>query len=361
MSTLDELVHYCNETNPIGALMLTGEWGCGKTYLIESALTDALKDTHIIVRVSLFGVNSAKMLQDSIRQKWFDACLPILGALQKAKGRSGGFLAAFNAALKSVNPWAGNAANVMISMNALDFMPIRPEVEDFKTQEKKRVVLVYDDLERVRMDQVELLGIINDYCENQHFNTIILANEESLKQAMEMNITSYLMLKEKTISRSICYVPDYAAIVHSIITEREWPTPEYAEYLAAHENLILDAFASDLDETQESLLPQKDGKYHNLRSLMNGMKSFYRIYYWMENAGMEIPDSCLYSFLAYYLTSRSGIRRDGKPTLEFDDHDIKQFYPGFSPDAVTEAERIWISAGIWDGDRFLEEIAAVLC
>ena len=57
MSSLDELIHYCNEPDPVGALMLTGEWGCGKTYIIEKDLAEALKDTHIIVRVSLFGMN----------------------------------------------------------------------------------------------------------------------------------------------------------------------------------------------------------------------------------------------------------------------------------------------------------------
>ena len=66
MSSLDELIHYCNEPDPVGALMLTGEWGCGKTYIIENDLTEALKDTHIIVRVSLFGMDNAKALRDAV-------------------------------------------------------------------------------------------------------------------------------------------------------------------------------------------------------------------------------------------------------------------------------------------------------
>lgn len=31
-SSLRELVYYCTEPEPVGALMFTGEWGCGKTY-----------------------------------------------------------------------------------------------------------------------------------------------------------------------------------------------------------------------------------------------------------------------------------------------------------------------------------------
>ena len=29
MRTLDELLYYCEEPEPVGAILLTGEWGCG--------------------------------------------------------------------------------------------------------------------------------------------------------------------------------------------------------------------------------------------------------------------------------------------------------------------------------------------
>ena len=60
MNTVDELVYYCNEVDPVGAIMLTGQWGSGKTYLIEHELAEKLKDTHIIVRISLFGCTIRK-------------------------------------------------------------------------------------------------------------------------------------------------------------------------------------------------------------------------------------------------------------------------------------------------------------
>lgn len=46
VSTLQELARYCNEEKHLGALLLTGEWGCGKTYLIDNDLAEALRDTH---------------------------------------------------------------------------------------------------------------------------------------------------------------------------------------------------------------------------------------------------------------------------------------------------------------------------
>ena len=71
---------------------------------------------------------------------------------------------------------------------------------------------------------------------------------------------------------------------------------------------------------------------------------------------MPLPDSHLYSFLAYYLAAKSGIRKGGELVLECTESDLSQFYPGFSQDALTNIEREWIKTGIWDTNLFLEEI-----
>ena len=70
MNTLEELVRYCNEEHHLGALLLTGEWGCGKTYLIDNNLAEALSSTHFIVRVSFLGVDNVEALNESIRKQY---------------------------------------------------------------------------------------------------------------------------------------------------------------------------------------------------------------------------------------------------------------------------------------------------
>jgi len=356
MSTLDELIHYCNEPDPVGALMLTGEWGGGKTYLIKHDLKNALKDTHILVSVSLFGMSSSKTLRDSVRQKWFESCLPILSSVKRAKDSTGGIFKAVSRALRYVNPLAGTAADFVLSTDALDFVPIKPEVEDLETHTKKRVILVYDDFERVKMDPMELIGVINDYCENHKFNTIIVANEESFKKEMVEDKMAYHMLREKTVSQMIYYIPDYASIIYSIISKRKWPSEEYAKFMAEHEDTVLDVFMSDENDTEKALASDESDKYHNFRTLTKGLESFYRIYYHMKEEGIEASDDNLYSFLAYFLASKSGIHKNGELTLEFDDKDITGLYPKYSPDAMTEAERKWIESGIWNTDIYLEQM-----
>ena len=70
MNTIDELLYYCHEIEPVGALLLTGEWGCGKTYLIDHQLKDSLAGKAIVVRVTLFGVSSAEEIHSAIKAAW---------------------------------------------------------------------------------------------------------------------------------------------------------------------------------------------------------------------------------------------------------------------------------------------------
>ena len=357
MSSLNELIHYCNEDDPIGAMMLTGEWGCGKTYLIQKELRKALKDTHIIVRVSLFGMNSASTLRDAVRRKWFETCLPFVDTLQKAQ--KGGAFRAFSNALYRVNPLAGGAARVVVSANVEDFIPIKPVFEDLKTHEKKRVVLVYDDLERAKMDLAEVLGVVNDFCENHRFNSIISVNEESLIPGIQKDLTTYLLAKEKTISQVLYHIPDYNEVINSILDKTAWKSPEYKEYLLANEELIRQVFVSEKGEMDTTSLVQETRKNHNFRTLKKGLQSFYRIFADMGVIEKEVTAAHLYSFLAYYLVAKGGIMRDGKPMLTFENKDILEFYPQYSPETMTDMERGWIVTGIWDKDIFLKEIADI--
>ena len=53
-------------------------------------------------------------------------------------------------------------------MDLVNFVPISSIIFGNK------VILVFDDLERTNIPCIDLLGCINDYCENQGFNTIII-------------------------------------------------------------------------------------------------------------------------------------------------------------------------------------------
>ena len=83
-------------------------------------------------------------------------------------------------------------------MDLVNLMPISNRIFE------KKVILVFDDLERTNISYTDLLGCINDYCENQGFNTIIVANEEKIEDKSDDGL-SYLEIKEKIVKQLSFY------------------------------------------------------------------------------------------------------------------------------------------------------------
>ena len=410
MGTLDELIHYCNTEEPMGAMFLLGDSGCGKTYLVDKELKEALKDTHVIVRVSLFGISGFEDLHEAVKQKWFSALLPVYSNLgssdeQMVIGKS--FMKAANAVLKAVFPkvsFIGDAAN-----NLLNDVTVLPVVEDIHSKKKKRVVLVFDDVDCTKLEPLELLGIINDYCENRDFHTIVIGNRENVMELGSRNDVLYRTAKEKSIAYMVTIRPDYAKVISSLIAEKNWRSEEYAAFLKEHEETIIDVFASgnadgadegargkdraadessaagngapgggnagagaaraeagaaDADrerahESRSETGADEDaslGRQHNVRSLSTALEGFFRVHHHLTQAGITNLEPYLRSFLAFYLAERSGIVRDGKTSYTFTDEDLAGIYPGFSPAYLFDSVRSWIRDGCWDSARFAEEL-----
>ena len=72
MDLIEELKNYCDIDKPVGALMLSGEWGCGKTYLINTKFIPLVKDKYVIVCISLFGIDSLDALRVEVKKKWLE-------------------------------------------------------------------------------------------------------------------------------------------------------------------------------------------------------------------------------------------------------------------------------------------------
>ena len=169
MKTVEELVYYCHECEPVGALLLSGEWGCGKTHLIEHELKDALADTSVVLRISLFGMILPEEIHVTVRREWMAEYCKIKGIdkVTEKIGQGKEWLSKMD----FLPGWIRGIAKTDASV----FFPISKEMDG------KEVILVFDDLERCRMSSADVLGVINDYCENQHYHTIIVANQAKIK------------------------------------------------------------------------------------------------------------------------------------------------------------------------------------
>ena len=389
MKTVEELVYYCHECEPVGALLLSGEWGCGKTHLIEHELKDALAGTSVVLRISLFGMTLPEEIHVTVRREWMAEYCKIKGIdkVTEKIGQGKEWLSKMD----FLPDWIRGIAKTDASV----FFPISKEMDG------KEVILVFDDLERCRMSSVDVLGVINDYCENQHYHTIIVANQAKIKgqrgitkitgeiqqvpvesdvrisenkKAMikvdipvqpEQAELSYAEIKEKIIQRTVCYLPDYENIVHAVIATAKFQAAQYREFIISCEGGLLELFAPDRDDLKFEN-SQSDGKGqsrptppHNIRSLKCAIKDFYRLYRILQKNDFSDLDKWLYSFTSYVLAYKAGIARADDYGTLFSDSDVRKMYPAFQSNYTINGVKQWVLNGVWNENAITSEIEII--
>ena len=142
----------------------------------------------------------------------------------------------------------------------------------------KKLVLVFDDLERSKQDKATFLGAINDYCENRNIKTIIIADEDHISE------DEYKEFKEKVISHTLKITANYQEIILRVIRNYNETVVGYQDFLKKHLETVEEIF--------------NESKSNNLRTLKTWIADFERIYkLWTE---LELPaddiDQVFYNF-----------------------------------------------------------------
>ena len=393
MKTLEELIYYCKEENPFGAIMLTGKWGCGKTYLIDNDLAKELGDAFIVIRVSLFGKVSLDEVKRDVQKLYFQKFILNLGSdvehivgkvpniseEQAKKARE----AVDEFSLKSQKFTKSKTAKIIkkvadisrqipalekiMSISPSDYIDVEPYIGD------KKVVLVFDDLERCKvLDEIQVLGCINEYCENKHIKTIIVANEEIIVKKEKNNDNSekkdtnaddeknnmisinndltYNDIKEKIVTRTIRNVPDYSKIITEILRE----------YKSSNSDNELSLYKRFLERQKEDIIRIFNcGSCDNIRSVKCAIQDFERIFDAISGKVSEGDlNGFFVMFMVFMLLFRDGkITNDEKYGYLLIDEIIKEEYPEFyNRDYVLHCARKWIIDGEWETDSINNEI-----
>jgi hypothetical protein len=164
--------------SPYYAVLLTGPWGIGKTFLVKEFLRKQFGDDREhndkkCIYVSLYGLTSI----DEIDAALFQAAYPLLSnkPVQLA-GRMGMAIMKSVAKIHSVS------------------LPDLTISEFFKPQ---AALYVFDDLERCEMSINKSLGYINEFVEHEGRKVVIIANEQEIKDKEE-----YARRREKIIGKA---------------------------------------------------------------------------------------------------------------------------------------------------------------
>ena len=189
---LKRITNYIFDKRYTRALLIDGVWGCGKSFFVKNTLIPEIEKTKInnkmtttevenleidneekykTLLISLYGISSVENIQSAI----YNTCL------EKVTERIGG---------EKLGPFFKNA--VLFGANLLkgvgSFFGVGEEANNTINQigtgvlspNKENTVLLFDDIERCHIDIIELMGFINNLCENNGYRVIIIANENEI-------------------------------------------------------------------------------------------------------------------------------------------------------------------------------------
>lgn len=224
--------HYLEEDKTHTAIMLTGEWGSGKTYYVENVLAPFLKndnDKNRCIIISLYGLENISDISKSIYME----------LRMKALEKNSELKAAGKLIAKTIVKGAAGVFGIDINMSEDDLQNLYSSVD---LSEK---LLVFEDVERSNIELVKLLGYINNLVERDGVKILLVANENEIlnkttetfnfdfatllttssknndkednPKSVPENIQKYLRIKEKTISDTICFESNYYETVKNIV------------------------------------------------------------------------------------------------------------------------------------------------
>ncbi|HBL8879756.1 TPA: hypothetical protein LTW56_004562, partial [Enterobacter cloacae] len=152
------LSYYNGLNNPKYAVLVKGEWGVGKTHLINSILKDNDK-----FYISLFGLTTIQEVHSAVFVKMY----PTRSWMRKILNLFGNSSMKANDITLTFGPLIGNIANALIKEKVDNSKPI-----------------VFDDLERSSIKLEDLFGAINKYVEHHGCKVIVIAHDDKLNKRL---------------------------------------------------------------------------------------------------------------------------------------------------------------------------------
>lgn len=216
------------EMNTSGALLLTGDWGSGKTYHVKNKVFPFIegKTDYIPIIVSLYGKTDVVSVVQEVVFSFLN---------QKGEG---------------VKLSLGTIANNVKGLS--DSVPFLKKYFDinkfligagdnlFKLLPSNKILICFDDLERLseKLKIDDILGIINELVENKGCKVLVIANEEKVRDK--------ITFKEKAIEKTIVFTPDISSVYNNIIGA--YSDGDFKEYMTQNKDYVLKSLTPNLNK-----------------------------------------------------------------------------------------------------------------
>lgn len=248
--------YYKKLDDPGYAVLITGNWGAGKTHQV----TKILKEEEYTY-VSLFGAQTAEEVYSSVYAKMFPGKAFSKEMANSTEGVTLGPIA-----------FGGLISNIAKAV-------LKDEVDNSK-------ILIFDDLERSSLKTNELFGVFNKYIEHHKCRVIVLAHDKKVSDDLKAT-------KEKVFGQTIEIVPQTSQAFDSFVSSLS--CSQASSLLHNLKDTILGVF--DQSET------------HSLRILKHSIEDLARLLGLLTDVQKEHQEAMsviVGLFLALSLEVRSG-------------------------------------------------------
>ena len=181
---VDIILKYVDKDIYNYAIMIDGEWGCGKTYFIKNQLIEEIEKhekqstvttkgykSRQVIYISLYGVKSIEEISKQVFMKSY---------LSKAENAQGITKAGIKV-VGTVLPAVFDVINNKIGTD-LNTDNISDSIEHLLPT--KNSILIFDDLERCDCQINEILGYINSFVEQDGLKVILVANQKEIGRSI---------------------------------------------------------------------------------------------------------------------------------------------------------------------------------
>jgi len=266
MEIISDLIDFYLSNSTEYALLITGEWGVGKTHYFNNVIkaqvekTPTLENNNVCYKpifVSLFGLKSIEDVQSAI----FLTLFPLLENKSIKIGYGIG-----KVLLKGLFAIKGLPALI----GSIDESEKALKKAAYTSLQISNLVFCFDDLERISssLNIEEVIGFINTLLDNSGVKVIIIANVDKI------DAEKFATLKEKIIGNTIEFTLNLNRSLDNIIKEHFSSYGIYEAFLLDNRDIVLNVF-------------QDNSK--NLRSLIFGLTHFHNIHSIFKKNIAELP------------------------------------------------------------------------
>lgn len=291
--------HYLDNDKTRSAIMLTGDWGTGKSYFIQNHLVPSI-DTEAEKRcivISLYGLKDIYEISKSIYLEV--RARKLSSAAQSEAGAIGKFAA--KTVLKGITSYFG----IDLSASSDDFAQL------FASIDLSNKLIILEDVERSQIDILELLGYVNNLVEQDNTKVLLVANESEIftftesepdekgnvKRIPTEHTLKYKKIREKTISDTLYFSTDLDSTLSNILSQFNIHQMLNVAKDSIQERIILSEIA----------MIMMDLENYNLRSFIFACQKTSDLFSNSTHAGAtDFWKNVFYSVIAFSLRIKAG-------------------------------------------------------